>query len=194
MGADHPNVLTACNSLAVSMRKAGRPDLALPCARRVAEMSQRVLAHDPPRLLFRRSNLALTLLMTGETTETRRLLVGNWAWPAPDCANTTPGIAFLGLLADLLDGGNGAESIGRLKTLLLGPKLPVAAGVTYPWDVAYLLDYFAPRLPGGHHAFLVALLAAINEPDLAPALERFAMWRDAEAVPRDTPWIARIQQ
>ena len=110
-------------------RKAGRPDLALPFARRVAETSERVLAHDPPRLLFRRGNLALTLLMTGETREGRRLLAGNWAWPAPDCANTTPGIVFLGLLADLLDGGNGAGAIGRLKPLLLGPKLPMAAGV-----------------------------------------------------------------
>jgi tetratricopeptide (TPR) repeat protein len=188
MGVDHPDVLTACNNLAHSFRKAGRPDLAIPFARRVAETSERVLAHDPPRLLFRRGNLALTLLMTGETGEARRLLAGNWAWPAPDCANTTPGIAFLGLLADLLDAGAGAGAIGRLKTLLLGPKLPIAAGVAYPWDVGYLLDYLAPRLPDGHHAFLSALLAAINGPEQAAGLDRFPAWRDAEAVPRDTPW------
>jgi len=188
LGADHPDVLSACNNLAHSFRAAGRPDLALPLARRVAEISERVLAGDPPRLLFRRGNLALTLLMTGETREGRRLLAGCWAWPAPDCANTTPGIAFLGLLADLLDGGNGAGAIGRLKPLLLGPKLPVAAGVAYPWDVGYLLDYLAPRLPDGDRAFLTALLAAINDPDLAPALDRFPIWRDTEAVPRDAPW------
>ncbi len=147
-----------------------------------------MLAHDPPRLLFRRGNLALTLLMTGETGEARRLLAANWAWPAPDCANTTPGIAYLGLLADLLDGGDGADAIGRLKPLLLGPKLPMAARVAPKWDVGYLLDYLAARLPEGHHAFLTALLAAINDPDLAPALDRFPAWRDATAVPRDTPW------
>jgi tetratricopeptide (TPR) repeat protein len=188
MGADHPDVLTACNNLAVSMRKAGRPDLALSHARRVAETSERVLAHDPPRLLFRRGNLALTLLMTGETGEARRLLSDNWAWPAPDCANTTPGIAFLGLLADLLDGRNGAGAIGRLKTLLLGPKLPMAAGVAYPWDGGYLLDYLAPRLPDGHYDFLTVLLAAINDPEQAGDLDRLPIWREAEAVPRDTPW------
>ena len=181
-------MLTASNNLAHSFRKAGRPDLALPYARRVAEASERMLAHDPPRLLFRRGNLALTLLMTGETGEARRLLAGNWAWPAPDCANTTPGIAFLSLLAELLDGGNGADEIRRLKTLLLGPKLPMAVGVAYPWDVGYLLDYLAPSLPEGHHAFLMALLAAINNPELAPALDRFPAWRDTEAVPRGTPW------
>ena len=93
LGVDHPDVLTACNNLAVSMRKAGRPDLALPYARRLSETSERVLAHDSPLLLFRRGNLALTLLMTGATREARRLLAGNWAWSAPDCANTTPGIA-----------------------------------------------------------------------------------------------------
>jgi tetratricopeptide (TPR) repeat protein len=188
LGADHPHVLTACNNLAFSMRKAGRPDLALPYPHRVAETSERVLAHDPPRLLFRRGNLALTLLMTGETGEARRLLAGNWAWPAPDYAITTPSIAFLGLLADLLEGGAGKGTIARLKPLLLGPKLPVAAGVAYPWEVGYLLDYLAPRLPDGHHAFLSALLAAINNPDLAPALDCFPAWRDTEAVPRDTPW------
>ena len=57
--------------------------------------------------------------MTGETREARRLLADNWAYPAPDCANTAPGIAFLGLLADLLDGGLGTDAIGRLKRLLL---------------------------------------------------------------------------
>jgi tetratricopeptide (TPR) repeat protein len=189
LGADHPDVLTACNNFAHAFRKAGRPDLALPYARRVAETSERVLAHDSSRLLFRRlGNLALTLLMTGETREARRLLAGNWAWPAPDCANTTPGIAYLGLLADLLDGCNGAVAIGRLKTLLMGPKLPMAAGVAHTWDVGYLLDYLAPRLPNGHHAFLNALLAAINDPDLAPALYRFPTWRDAAPIARDVPW------
>jgi hypothetical protein len=103
-----------------------------------------VLANVPSLVLFRRGNLAMTLLMTGETREARRLLTDNWASPAPDCANTTPGIAFLGLLADLLDGGNAAGEIGRLKTLLLGPKPPIAAGVAYQWGVGYLLDTSPP--------------------------------------------------
>jgi hypothetical protein len=79
-------------------------------------------------------------------------------------------IAFLALLADLLDGGDGAASVGRLKTLLLGPKLPMAACVAYPWDVQYLLDHLAPRLPDGQNAYLTALLAAINAPEQAAAL------------------------
>ena len=146
-----------------------------------------MLGEANPLTVHRRNNLALTLLMTGETSEARRLLAGNWTWPAPECANTTPGIAFLGLLADLLDGGDGAGMIGRLKTLLLGPKLPLATGVAYPWDVGYLLDYLAPRLPDGQHAFLTALLAAINAPEQAADLHRFPAWRDGEAVPRDAP-------
>jgi tetratricopeptide (TPR) repeat protein len=188
LGAEHPNVLTACNNLAHSFRKAGRPDFALDYARRAADGSERVLAHDPSLILNRRGNLVLTLVMTGENSEVRRLLAGAWAWNAPDCANTTPRIAFIGLLADLLDGGNGAGAIGRLKQLLLGPELPMAASVAYPWDVGYLLDYLAPRLADGDRAFLTALLAAINDPDLAPALNRFPIWRDTDAVARDTPW------
>jgi hypothetical protein len=188
LGADRPDVLTSLNNLAHSYRKSGQPDLAIPFARRVSETSERVLAHDPAVLLHRRSNLALTLLMTGEITEARRLLGLNWTWPAPDCANTTPGIAFLALLADLLDGGNGADAIGRLKTLLLGPMLPVAAGVGYPWDVGYLLDYLAPRLSDGHHALLRAVLAAINDTKRAVDLDRFPAWREVAPIPRDAPW------
>jgi hypothetical protein len=170
------------------LRKAKRPDLALAYARRAADGSERVLAHNPSLVLNRRGNLALTLVMTSENSEARRLLAGTWAWPAPDCSNTTPRIAFLGLLADLLDGGNGADAIGRLKPLLLGPKLPMAAGVAYPWDVGYLLDYLVPRLPDGDHDFLTALLAAINDPDLAPALDRFPIWRDTAPIARNAPW------
>jgi hypothetical protein len=67
--------------------------------------------------------------------------------PAPDCANTTPAIAFLGLLADLLDGGNRAGAISRPKPLLLGPKLPTAAGVNYPRDAGLPRLAIARRAP-----------------------------------------------
>jgi hypothetical protein len=106
----------------------------------------------------------------------------------PDCANTTPGIAFLGLLAALLEGGDGTGAIGRLKALLLGPKLPMAAGVAHPWDVGYLLDYLAPRLPDGQHAFLAGLVATINAPDQVGDLDRFPAWRDTAPIARDAPW------
>jgi hypothetical protein len=132
--------------------------------------------------------LALTLSMTGEVEGARRLLAENWAMPAPDRANTTPRIAFLRLIADLLDGGDGAGAIGRLKSLLLGPELPKASDVAHPWDVGYLLDYLAPRLPEAQHDFVTALLAAINDPTQAADLDRFPQWRDAKPIPRDPPW------
>jgi hypothetical protein len=154
----------------------------------VAEASVRVVGEAQPLTLHRHNNLAMTLLMTVETREASRLLAENWSRSVPDCANTTPGVAFLALLAHLLDGGDGAAAIGRLKSLLLGPKLPVAAGVANSWDVQYLLDYLAPRLHDGDHVFLIALLAAINDPDQASDLDRFPVWRDAEAIARDAPW------
>ncbi len=55
--------------------------------------------------------------------------------------------------------------MGRLKTLLLGPALPPA------W-----------------HDLLPALLAAINDPAQAAALDRFPLWRDTPPVKLDTPW------
>jgi len=65
----------------------------------------------------------------------------------PIAPTPTPAIAFLGLLADLLDGGNRAGTIGRLKPLLLGPKLPTAAGVNYPWNAGLPRPAIARRAP-----------------------------------------------
>jgi hypothetical protein len=46
-------------------------------------------------------------------------------------------------------------------------------------------------LPADWREFLVALLAAINNPDEAISLDRFPLWRDAPPVPLDAPWPAQ---
>ena len=91
-------------------------------------------------------------------------------------------------IAALLDGTDATDPLGRLKTLLLGPKLPQAPGVGYPWEVGYLLDYLRAALPPDSVASLQAALAAISDPAQAPDLDRFPLWRDTPALPLDTPW------
>jgi hypothetical protein len=44
-------------------------------------------------------------------------------------------------------------------------------------------------MPDGHHAFLTALLAAINALEQADGLDRFPAWRDAASIARDVPWL-----
>jgi hypothetical protein len=78
--------------------------------------------------------------------------------------------------------------LGRLKTLLLGPKLPQPPGVGYPWDAGYLLGHLRDALPPDSFAFLQAALAAINDPAQAPDLDRFPLWRDTPALKLDAPW------
>ena len=130
-----------------------------------------------------RNNLALTLLMLDRVDEARLLLAESWRTPLPSYANLTPCIPYLALLVDRLGGDPAADPIGRLKTLLCGPELPRAPGVAHPWDVAYLLDYLTPKLPPDAHEFLAALLAAINDPTEAPALDSFPEWRDTPPAP-----------
>lgn len=72
--------------------------------------------------------------------------------------------------------------------MLLGPPLPRAPDVAHPWDIAYLLEWLRPHLPGDSRDFLAALLDAINDPAQAAALDRFPPWRDTPALPLDTPW------
>ena len=103
-------------------------------------------------------------------------------------AIVAPAVASLALLSAGLQGRPPADPISRLKTLLLGPALPRAAGVAQTWDVGYLLADLRQDLPGSWQEFLKTLLAAINDPTQAEAPEQFALWRDTPAIPLDAPW------
>jgi hypothetical protein len=81
----------------------------------------------------------------------------------------------------------GALCLAGPKTSPVEPNPSITPDIARPWDVAYLLDYLGPKLPPHAHEFLAALLAAINDPTQAPALDRFPQWRDTPSVPQDAP-------
>jgi hypothetical protein len=87
-----------------------------------------------------------------------------------------------------LQGHEPANPIGRLKTLLTGPALPRADDVADTWDVGYFIDTLREALPADWRDFLVAMLAAINDPARASDLDQFPLWRDTSALPLETPW------
>ena len=87
-----------------------------------------------------------------------------------------------------LRGCSPADPIGRLKTLLLGPAWLRAAGIPQIWRAGTEVAALSQDLPEDWRDLPQALLAALNDPTQAAALDRFKLWRDTEAVPLDTPW------
>jgi len=88
----------------------------------------------------------------------------------------------------LLQGRARADPLGRLKTLVRGPALPRAEGVPHTWDIGTLLSDLCQNLPDPWRDLTQALLVAINDPTLALALEKFALWRDTPAAPLNALW------
>ncbi|MFZ1963007.1 MAG: tetratricopeptide repeat protein [Roseiarcus sp.] len=188
LGPSHPDVLSEQNNLGVSLRHAGRPDLAEPYARACADATPSVLGPTHPRSLFRRNNLVITLLMLRRAPEADALIAESWRATDQRFMIVSTGVAFLALISAGLQAKSPADPIGRLKTLLLGCALPRAEGVADKWDVLYLLDFLRDALPAGWRDFLVALLAAINDPTRAPTLDAFPLWRNTPALPLETLW------
>jgi hypothetical protein len=188
LGSTHPEVLRQQSDLAHSLRLAGHPELAEPYARVCAEQSAVVLGATHPLTSHRRNNLALTLLMLRRAPAADRLLAESWRAMEQRYAIVAPATAFHALISAGLQRREPADPIGRLKALLTGPALLRADGVADKWDVGYFIDYQRDALPADCGDFLVALLAAINDPARASDLGRFPLWRDAPALPLETPW------
>jgi len=188
LGSEHLSVLKVQSNFASLIREEGLPSVAEPLARGVFQTAVRTRGIVDPLTILFRNNLALTLLMLDRVDEARRLLAESWHASLPSYADLTPCIPYLALLADRLGGDPATDPIGRLKTLLCGSELPRPRDVAHTWEVAYLLNYLRPKLPPESHEFLAALLAAINDPTQAPALDRFPEWRETPPVPRDAPW------
>lgn len=125
--------------------------------------------------------------MLRRAPEADALLAETWRTMTQHNAIVAPAVALLAPLSAGLQRRPPADPIGRLKTLLPGPPLPRAEGVAQTWDVGLLAD-LRPDLPEAWHDFLEALLAAINDPAQAAALEQYALWRDTPALPLDAPW------
>jgi hypothetical protein len=110
----------------------------------------------------------------------------NWQLKAEAFANTTPRVAFLGYIVALLEARLDTPFLGQLKTLLIGPELPVAAEVAVPWDIAYFIDRLS--VASGSAGFLRALVAAMNDRSGVAALDGFPEWRDQEPITLDAAW------
>jgi tetratricopeptide (TPR) repeat protein len=188
LGTGHPYAGIVLRNLAGVRRQQGEMQAAQPLFARALAIAVAAFGAADARAGYVRNELALTLLMLRRAPEADALLAETWRTLAQPTAIVTPAIAFLALLSAGLQDRAPADPLGRLKTLLLGPALPRAAGIPHAWNVGPLLPNLAPALPSSWHACLAALLAAINDPAQAAALDAFPLWRHAPPVPAETPW------
>jgi tetratricopeptide (TPR) repeat protein len=183
LGPDHADTLRAWNQYAYSIRKRGRADLAEPFDQKLLASTIRALGEDAPLTIHRRNNLVLSLIMLGRLEEARAGLESNLKAKAPLQANTTPRIWFLEFLVDLLESRPTQQPLGRLKTFMLGEPTPNHPKITVPWDVGYFLEAIKAKVPADAFAFLVALVAALNDRANVAKLDEFPAWREVAPEP-----------
>ena len=187
LGAEHPYTAIVLRNLAGVRRAQGEAAAALPLIERALAIEVAAFGATAPRATHARNDLALTLLVLRRAPAADALLAETARTLATPTAIVTPGTAFLALLSAATQ-ATPPEAIGRLKTLLLGPALPRAAGVHHIWRAREAVATLAEALPDPWPALAPALLAAINDPAQAPALDRFPLWRDTPAVAWEAPW------
>jgi hypothetical protein len=89
----------------------------------------------------------------------------------------------LDFLVDILENRPTARPLGRLKTFLRGEPVPNHPEITVPWDAGYFLEAIKVKVPADAFAFLVALVAALNDRANVAKLDEFPAWREVAPEP-----------
>ena len=179
LGAEHPNTGIVLRALAGVRRAQGEAAAALPLFERALAIEVAAFGATAPRAAHARNELALTLLVLRRAPAADALLAETARTLVTPTAIVTPGTAFLALLSAATQATPPEDPLGRLKTLLLGPALPRAEGVPHIWRAREAVAMLAKALPDPWPEMAPALLAAINDPAEAPALDRFPLWHAA---------------
>jgi tetratricopeptide (TPR) repeat protein len=117
LGPDHPDTLTARNSLAAAYQAAGRVAEAIPLYEQTLAACQRLLGADHPRTLNARSNLAVAYAAAGRPGEAipllKRTVAGREQVLGPDHRDTVKSRS--NLASAYRDAGRVAEAIPLLE-------------------------------------------------------------------------------
>ena len=92
-------------------------------------------------------------------------------------------LAFIRWVVDSLEGAEGVQALGRLKTLLKGG---FSRGSSNLEGIVKLL---LPRLPGSARRFADKLSNAISDDCHVATLEEEALWKAVEPIALDLPWM-----
>ena len=182
-----PQLAVELNNLGMTYRKLGQFDKAETLAREALELDRVHRGANAPIVPHRLNNLASILLLRGAMEDGRRMLSEAWAIEAGHADLTSSRIAFMRLVAALLDHQAAGVYIGQLKTLLAVDPLPDNANVAKIWEIDPVVAHLRPRLAAGEAEFLTAVAGAMNDRTKLPAVEAFPQWRSQPALPLDTP-------
>lgn len=192
VGGEHPEFMTTLVNSAHELRKAGLTSEAESFDRRAVALSERLFGMTHPLTIHRRNNLAISLLMLGRLDEAAALLEANILRDFPPFENLTPRLPYLLAILNLVAAGPAAAErhLAALKAHLDQPPLAVHERIQIPWDLRYLLETVAPRLPTTTNEMLSALLLILNarcqnrDPEVLAvqlaALKAFPIYRDAK--------------
>jgi hypothetical protein len=171
------------NNCGFVLRNAGRLEEAEWLMRTALAIDLAVRPPTHPKLLHRRNNLAVVLLMQGRMAEAREQVALAWAQveAEPRYDLTTARVLTTRLILALIDRAPHAQIVGLLKTHLAIQPLPDFADVDRRWQMDSVLAAIAPRLDPEGHGLLDALARVLNHRRTVESLVEMPMWRDAPA-------------
>jgi hypothetical protein len=177
------------NNCGFELRNAGRLEEAECLMRAALAIDLAVRPPNHPKLLHRRNNLAVVLLMQGRPAEAREQARLAWEQVETDARYdlTTARLLTTRLILDLIDGVPCADVIGLLKSHLAIQPLPDYADVDRRWQVAPVFTVLASLVDPDRLALLEALSRVLNRQRPVESLDELPAWRDAPEVPLESP-------
>jgi pup-ligase protein/tetratricopeptide repeat protein len=178
------------NNHAFVLRNTGRLEEAewLMRAALEIELSER---HDQhPKVLHRRNNLGVVLLLQGRLAEAKELVTNAWPRDGAQHDLTTARVLTTRLLIAILDVEPYTLYVGQLKAHLGIWPMPDLANVDSKWQMAFVLKRFEPRLEPEAHDLVLAIVDVLNGGSPLETLRAFPCWRDTPLEPLSTPWPA----
>jgi tetratricopeptide (TPR) repeat protein len=185
---EQPEFAKDLNNYALLLRKLNRFDEAADFLRRAISIDDRVLLAGDPIHAHRRNNLAIVCMLAGQLDEARHVNAEAWLLKAGQCDVTVGRILFTRTALCWSRNADASHYLGQLGTLLVQADLFCPGDIARRWDAADIVDALRSRLTPDKADFLVALVAALNEPNKVADLERFSIWNSTMPVPLEAPW------
>jgi hypothetical protein len=172
------------------MRNTGRLDEAEWLMRAALKIDRSERHDQHPKVLHRRNNLGIVLLLQGRRAQARELVTAAWPRAGGQHDLTTARVLTTRMLIAMLDGAPFGLYVGQLKTHLTWWPLPDLANVDSHWQMTFVLERVALTLRPDYLELLAAIVDVLNGSRPVGALSSFTTFRDAPAQPLDTLWPA----
>lgn len=178
------------NNHAFELRNTGRFAEAEWLMRAALEIDLSARHDQHPKVLHRRNNLGVVVLLQGRLAEARELVTDAWPRDSGQHDLTTARVLTTRMLIAMLDGEPSSLYVGQLKAHLGIWPLPDLANVDSQWQMALVLKRLEHRLEPDARDLLLAIVDVLNGAAPLEALRALPHWRDTPLEPLSTPWPA----